>query len=121
MGQMGVGKSTVINALVGTAVAKTSDAPTSCTKKCQAYVSQFDSGLTVVDTPGFGDPQISTRKWITSAQEVQKFEFDALIYTINSTSRCSLEMMIYTIVSKYLFKSYSHSRIIFFFTRSRSG
>ena len=30
-------------------------------------------------------------------------------------------MMIYTIVSKYLFKSYSHSRIIFFFTRSQSS
>lgn len=70
MGQMGVGKSTVINSLVGGYVAQTSDAATSCTKSSVAYNSQIIDNLTVVDTPGFGDPQISTRKWIQGAQAI---------------------------------------------------
>ena len=66
------------------------------------------NNLTVVDTPGFGDPNLSTRTWIQGAQNVQGYEFDALIYVINSTSRVSLEMIVYTIVSRYLLRQYSH-------------
>ena len=72
MGQMGVGKSTVINALVGSDVADTSNSPTSCTKTSSSYQSELASNLTVVDTPGFGDPTLSTRKWITGAQQIQQ-------------------------------------------------
>lgn len=118
---MGVGKSTVINALIGREIAPTSDLATSCTKNTQAYLSQVAKNLIVVDTPGFGDPTISTRNWIKDAQRVQNFDFDAIIYVINSTSRCSFELMVYTIVSKYLFQNYLHNRIIFFFTRCQTS
>ena len=91
MGQMGVGKSTVINSLIGQEIAEVSDLATGCTKRAIAYESLLAPNLIVVDTPGFGDPQLSTRDWISGAQRVQKFDFDAIIYVINSTSRCSFE------------------------------
>ena len=91
MGSMGVGKSTVINKLVGRDVAPSANGANSCTKEPTLYASEVHPGLNVIDTPGLGDPTIPTRKWAERAAKISGKPIDAVIYVINSTTRVGLE------------------------------
>ena len=91
MGSMGVGKSTIINKLVGREVALANVGAASCTKEPTVYQSQVHPGLFVIDTPGLGDPSISTRNWAKRATDIAGKPIDAVIYVINSTTRVGME------------------------------
>ena len=51
------------------------------------YESGLIKGLTTIDTPGYGDPKISTRNWVNAAVELTGKPVDAIILVLNSTNR----------------------------------
>ena len=61
VGQLGTGKSTFLNHLIGKDYFKTGDIPTSCTRDFTYYEEGY---RTFWDSPGLGDPDIITHtKW----------------------------------------------------------
>lgn len=88
MGSMGDGRSTVCNMLTG-CQAPTADGTESVTKEPKAYRSTCHTGLTVIDTPGFGDPDISMRKWIATAARFTDTPIHAIVMVINATTNYS--------------------------------
>ena len=121
MGSMGVGKSTVINKLVGSEVAASASGGSSCTQEPTLYASQVHQGLNVIDTPGLGDPTISTRKWAERAANIAGEPIDAVVYVINSTTRVGMETQMYTLATRHFFNNCTPSRLLFIFTRAQEG
>ena len=70
MGLMGAGKSTIVNFLVGEDVALNSDGAISVTKNINKYDSRVHNGLTIIDTPGLGGPDVPVEKWIKMARTI---------------------------------------------------
>ena len=63
MGKLGAGKSTVGNILAGYDAFSASHSATSVTKGVGKIVSKAFKA-TIFDTPGFGDPSITTKAWL---------------------------------------------------------
>ena len=70
VGSMGAGKSTIVNCLVGEDVALNNDGAISVTTNINKYDSRVHNGLTIIDTPGLGGPDIPVKKWIKMARTI---------------------------------------------------
>ena len=56
-GQVGQGKSKLVNSLIGKTLAKESAGPCSVTQNIESFTENIDGvNVTVIDTPGFNDP-----------------------------------------------------------------
>lgn len=71
----------------------------------------------MIDTPGFGDPAISTRLWCKAALKLSGTEMDAMIIVCNSTNRVSNDQTMYTMAIKHVLTNFNPKRVIMVFTR----
>jgi GTPase Era involved in 16S rRNA processing len=117
LGMLGGGKSTIINQILGADKAPSNMGAGGCTKEPTIYHSELIEDLTVIDTPGFGDPKISTRNWVKAALSLSGTEMDAMILVCNSTNRVSNDQTMYTMAMKHILTNFNPKRVLIVFTR----
>lgn len=117
LGMLGGGKSTIINKIIGADEAPSNMGAEGCTKEPKKYHSKLIQGLTLIDTPGFGDPKISTRTWVSAALSLSGTEMDAIILVCNSTNRVSNDQTMYTMAMNRILTNFTPKRVIIVFTR----
>ena len=86
-GKVGVGKSTLINALVGLDVAKTGDNVTSVTKDVKRIVADKNGiHVYITDTPGLGDMDTEDDSTLHKALRLSK-DVDLFLFCLDMTGR----------------------------------
>lgn len=86
-GKVGVGKSTLVNALVGMNVAKAGDNVTTVTKYIQRKVAVRNGiHVYITDTPGFGNVDLDDEDMLRAALKHNKHT-DLLLFCMNITER----------------------------------
>ena len=87
LGEPGIGKSTLVNGLVGQCVAEVSKkadiATQGVTRKLKDYYADAEGvAITIWDTPGLLDPTIETEKTLTEVRNISK-TIDLFLFCIN--------------------------------------
>lgn len=89
IGRPNVGKSTLINALVGEKIAITSPRPQTTRNNMRAILSTEDYQLIFIDTPGIHSPKNKLGEMMTEAARKTLSEVDVILYICDSTD-CTL-------------------------------
>ncbi|HVY11028.1 MAG TPA: GTPase Era [Mycobacteriales bacterium] len=87
LGRPNTGKSTLINALVGTKVAITSDRPQTTRHTIRGIVSRPDAQLVMVDTPGFHRPRTLLGERLNDLVRATVSEVDVVALCIPATDK----------------------------------
>ena len=87
LGRPNTGKSTLINALVGTKVAITSDRPQTTRHTIRGIVSRPDAQLVMVDTPGFHRPRTLLGQRLNDLVRATVSEVDVVALCIPATDK----------------------------------
>lgn len=90
IGRPNVGKSTLINALVGEKIAITSPRPQTTRNNMRAILSTEDFQLIFIDTPGIHSPKNKLGEMMTEAARKTLSEVDVILYICDSTDRTLL-------------------------------
>ena len=90
IGRPNVGKSTLINALVGEKIAITSPRPQTTRNNMRAILSTEDFQLIFIDTPGIHSPKNKLGEMMTEAACKTLSEVDVILYICDSTDRTLL-------------------------------
>ncbi len=90
IGRPNVGKSTLINALVGEKIAITSPRPQTTRSNMRAILSTEDHQIIFIDTPGIYSPKNKLGELMTDAAKKTLDEVDAVIYVCDATDRTLL-------------------------------
>ncbi|MBO5077732.1 MAG: GTPase Era [Clostridia bacterium] len=90
IGRPNVGKSTLINALVGEKIAITSPRPQTTRNNMRAILSAEDYQLIFIDTPGIHSPKNKLGEMMTEAARKTLSEVDVILYICDSTDRTLL-------------------------------
>ena len=90
IGRPNVGKSTLINALVGEKIAITSPRPQTTRNNMRAILSTEDYQLIFIDTPGIHSPKNKLGEMMTEAVRKTLSEVDVILYICDSTDRTLL-------------------------------
>ncbi|MBQ2307073.1 MAG: GTPase Era [Clostridia bacterium] len=90
IGRPNVGKSTLINALVGEKIAITSPRPQTTRNNMRAILSTEDYQLIFIDTPGIHSPKNKLGEMMTEAARKTLSEVDVILYICDSTDRTLL-------------------------------
>lgn len=85
VGRPNVGKSTVLNRLVGEKVAIVTAKPETTRNKIQGILTNKDAQVVFVDTPGIHKPKNLLGKYITKAAKDSLLEVDLVIFIIDMT------------------------------------
>ncbi|MFA5335387.1 MAG: GTPase Era [Candidatus Omnitrophota bacterium] len=85
VGRPNVGKSTVLNRLVGEKVAIVTAKPETTRNKIQGILTNKDAQVAFVDTPGIHKPKNLLGKYITKAAKDSLLEVDLVIFIIDMT------------------------------------
>ncbi|MFA5148839.1 MAG: GTPase Era [Candidatus Omnitrophota bacterium] len=85
VGRPNVGKSTVLNRLVGEKVAIVTAKPETTRNKIQGILTNKDAQVVFVDTPGIHKPKNLLGKYITKAAKDSLLEVDLIIFIIDMT------------------------------------
>ncbi|MFA5335018.1 MAG: GTPase Era [Candidatus Omnitrophota bacterium] len=85
VGRPNVGKSTVLNRLVGEKVAIVTAKPETTRNKIQGILTNKDAQVAFVDTPGIHKPKNLLGKYITKAAKDSLLEVDLIIFIIDMT------------------------------------
>lgn len=87
VGRPNVGKSTLVNALVGTKVAITSPRPQTTRNTIRGVVDRDDLQIVLVDTPGLHRPRSTLGERLNAAVMGSLAEADAAIFVIEATGK----------------------------------
>ena len=87
IGRPNVGKSTLINKIIGQKVAITSDKPQTTRSRIQCILTQDDAQIIFLDTPGIHKPKLKLGEYMLKAAEGTLKEVDAIFFVIDATEK----------------------------------
>ena len=87
IGRPNVGKSTLINKIIGQKVAITSDKPQTTRSRIQCIWTGNDAQIIFLDTPGIHKPKFKLGEYMLKAAEGTLKEVDAIFFVIDATEK----------------------------------
>lgn len=87
IGRPNVGKSTLINKIIGQKIAITSDKPQTTRSRIQCILTQDDAQIIFLDTPGIHKPKFKLGEYMLQAAESTLKEVDAIFFVIDATEK----------------------------------
>ncbi|MBE8953327.1 MAG: GTPase Era [Quinella sp. 1Q7] len=87
IGRPNVGKSTLINKVIGQKVAITSDKPQTTRSRIQCILTLDDAQIIFLDTPGIHKPKFKLGEYMLRAAESTLREVDAIFFVIDTTKK----------------------------------
>lgn len=87
IGRPNVGKSTLINKIVGQKVVITSDKPQTTRNRIQCIYTDDDAQIIFLDTPGIHKPKFKLGEYMLKAAESALREVDAIFFVIDATEK----------------------------------
>ena len=87
IGRPNVGKSTLINALVGEKLAITSRRPQTTRSNLRAIINEKDYQIVFIDTPGMHKPKNKLGEFMVSSVHFATKDIDAICYVYDATSK----------------------------------
>lgn len=87
IGRPNVGKSTLINKIIGQKIAITSDKPQTTRSRIQCILTQDDAQIIFLDTPGIHKPKFKLGEYMLKAAEGTLQEVDAIFFVIDATEK----------------------------------
>lgn len=85
IGRPNVGKSTLINSLIGQKIAIMSDKPQTTRNRILCVLTQDDSQIIFLDTPGIHKPKHKLGEYMVKAAEGTLKEVDAIFFVVDAT------------------------------------
>jgi len=85
IGRPNVGKSTLINSLIGQKIAIMSDKPQTTRNRILCVLTQEDAQMVFLDTPGIHKPQHKLGEYMVRAAEGTLQEVDAILFVVDAT------------------------------------
>ena len=87
IGRPNVGKSTLINKIIGQKIAIMSDKPQTTRSRIQCILTQDDAQFIFLDTPGIHKPKLKLGEYMLKAAEGTLKEVDAIFFVIDATEK----------------------------------
>jgi GTP-binding protein Era len=87
IGRPNVGKSTLINSLIGQKVAIMSDKPQTTRNRILCVLTQPDAQVVFLDTPGIHKPKHKLGEYMVKAAENTLKEVDAIFFVVDATEK----------------------------------
>lgn len=87
IGRPNVGKSTLINKVIGQKIAIMSDKPQTTRSRIQCILTQDDAQFIFLDTPGIHKPKFKLGEYMLKAAEGTLKEVDAILFVIDATEK----------------------------------
>lgn len=87
IGRPNVGKSTLINKIIGQKIAITSDKPQTTRSRIQCILTQDDAQIIFLDTPGIHKPKFKLGEYMLKAAEGTLKEVDAIFFVVDATEK----------------------------------
>ena len=87
IGRPNVGKSTLINKVIGQKIAIMSDKPQTTRSRIQCILTQDDAQFIFLDTPGIHKPKVKLGEYMLKAAEGTLKEVDAIFFVIDATEK----------------------------------
>lgn len=87
IGRPNVGKSTLINKIIGQKIAITSDKPQTTRSRIQCILTLDDAQIIFLDTPGIHKPKLKLGEYMLKAAEGTLKEVDAIFFVIDATEK----------------------------------
>ena len=85
IGRPNVGKSTLINSLIGQKIAIMSDKPQTTRNRILCILTQEDAQIVFLDTPGIHKPKHKLGEYMVRAAENTLKEVDAILFVVDAT------------------------------------
>ena len=85
IGRPNVGKSTLINSLIGQKIAIMSDKPQTTRNKILCVLTQDDAQIVFIDTPGIHKPKHKLGEYMVKAAENTLKEVDVILFVVDAT------------------------------------
>ena len=85
VGRPNVGKSTLINSLIGQKIAIMSDKPQTTRNKILCVLTQDDAQILFIDTPGIHKPKHKLGEYMVKAAENTLKEVDVILFVVDAT------------------------------------
>ncbi len=86
IGRPNVGKSTLLNRILGDKIAITSDKPQTTRNRIQGICNMPDAQVIFIDTPGIHQPRSSLNKYMVEAALASLKGIDAILYLVEADS-----------------------------------
>ena len=87
IGRPNVGKSTLINKIIGQKIAITSDKPQTTRSRIQCIWTSDDAQIIFLDTPGIHKPKFKLGEYMLKAAEGTLKEVDAIFFVVDATEK----------------------------------
>jgi len=87
IGRPNVGKSTLINKIIGQKIAIMSDKPQTTRSRIQCILTQEDAQFIFLDTPGIHKPKFKLGEYMLKAAEGTLKEVDVIFFVIDATEK----------------------------------
>ncbi len=82
-----MGKSTLLNAVLGQKIAIMSDKPQTTRNKIQGFYTTEEAQIVFIDTPGIHKPQHKLGEYMVTVAERTLNEVDVILYLVDATSK----------------------------------
>ncbi len=96
IGRPNVGKSTLMNRIVGQKVAIMSDVPQTTRNKIQGVVTSDDSQIVFIDTPGIHKPQTRLNDFMLKSAYSTFNEVDLVLFMVNAAEKRGAGEILFT-------------------------
>ena len=87
IGRPNVGKSTLLNKIIGQKVVITSDKPQTTRSRIQCILTQDDAQIIFLDTPGIHKPKFKLGEYMLKAAEGTLKEVDAIFFVVDAAEK----------------------------------